>query len=138
MNNNKALIEDLKSRIGSETRNNNKALIEDLKSRIGSETSPKQKLPSQMANDIHSLNMKNATQIRWLRWILVAVILAIALAHLGILYYFLDKAGNENIKTYHYFLSDKVLMTFLSTTTADVFALLFIIARFLFPISKTK
>lgn len=55
---------------------------------------------------------------------------------MGILYYFLDKSGNHNLLMHKPFISDKVMLMFLGTTTADVFGLLFVLVRFLFPNSK--
>lgn len=90
------------------------------------------KTQEEIFSDIHNVKLQNTNQIRWLRWILSGVIVCIAVVHLCILYYFLNKAGDVNIASHKYFLSDKVLMTFLGTTTADVFGLMFILTRFLF------
>lgn len=115
-----------------------KDLIKILRDEMGQPSCHSRQIKTQeeISDDIHNITLQHANQMRWLRWILSGVIVFIAFFHLGILYYFLDKAGNANIKLYGYFLSDKVLIAFLGTTTADVFILIFILARFLFPDKK--
>ena len=80
--------------------------------------------------------IKDASQIRWLRWVLAGFIIVICILHLVILYYFIDKTGNNNLKNNLPFISDNVMLMFLGTTTVDIFLLLRVITQFLFPINK--
>lgn len=80
--------------------------------------------------------IKDASQVRWLRWVLAGFIIIICMLHLGILYYFIDKTGINNLKNHLPFISDKVMLMFLGTTTVDIFLLLKVITQFLFPNKK--
>lgn len=90
------------------------------------------KSPEEIGNEIHAQRMKGTDQVRKLRWWLCGIITIIALAHLVILYWFINKNGHNNILHNLPFISDKVMITFLGTTTADVFGLLYILVKFLF------
>lgn len=68
-------------------------------------------------------------------WIL-GIILVIVICHLVFLDYIIKHAGYENVSNGLPFMSDHVMMTFMSTTTADILALLYVCLRFLFPHKK--
>lgn len=110
-----------------------KNLLGQLSTGSNSGSPPHPKTKEQIAQEVHENQVKDSNQIRWLRWILAGVIVLIALAHLGVLYYFLDKNGNQNLLIHQQFISDHVMLMFLGTTTADIFGLLFILFRYVFP-----
>lgn len=119
--------------------NNIEQKLRDIISRDSANTKPSEDIQTEKRqSENHQLGVKNANQVRKLRWVFALVIVGIAVAHLWVLYYFINKNGQNNISHNLPFISDKVMLMFLATTTADVFGLLFIMAKFLFPIGKNK
>lgn len=113
----------------------------DIKELFKGKLSDKNKIPltkEELDHAIKTDGLKDLSQNRMLKWVLAGVIVSIALCHLLVLYYFLDKNGDHNILMKKDFISDKVMLMFLGTTTADVFGLLFILTKNLFPHTKRK
>lgn len=92
----------------------------------------KEKSKKEIQTEVHDKEIENKEQIKTLRKRLFWILIAITILHLGLLYWFLNQSGNANLKFHGYFLSDKVLMTFLVTTTGDIAGLLVLLTKFLF------